>query len=133
MYTCPEKFSEAAFRNKMKQALRKFWLQWPPRAAALKLARKRVQIDTFKNGNPKMGFEHQCADCHEWFPQEKGKPAVEVDHIVEVGGWSSDIKKWGEDLGNMYDRLLCHVDGLRILCKPCHKIRTNKYREELRK
>ena len=112
--------------------MRKFWLRWPPRAAALKAARRQVEVGKFKNGSPKMGFEHECAICHKWFPQEKGKPTVEVDHLEEVGGWSDDITKWGEDLGKMYQRSLVGVEGLRVLCKPCHKLRTKESADEKR-
>jgi len=129
MYTCPS-ITEAKFRATRKGEARKLWLRWPPRAQALKNARRRVQVDTFKNGKPKMGFEHRCADCHEWFPQESGKPTVEVDHNEAVGGFSDDITKWGEELGQIYQRLLVGVEDLTILCHDCHAKKTAKERKK---
>ena len=131
MYTCPS-ITEAKFKAARKQEMRKLWLRWKPRAEALKLARRRVKIGVYKNGKDKLGFDHQCAICHLWFSQIEGKPQVEVDHILPVGKWSDDITKWSEDLGKMYGRSLVAVEGLRILCKPCHLIVTNEEKARIK-
>jgi len=129
MYTCPS-ITEAKFRATRKGEARKLWLRWPPRAQALKNARRKVPIGVFKNKNIKYGFEHMCAECLLWFPQENGKPTVEVDHDVAVGGFSDDITKWGEDLGQIYQRLLVGVEDLTILCVTCHATKTKKERKK---
>ena len=77
-----------------------------------------------------MGFEHKCVICNNFFPQISGKPQVEVNHKIEIGGFSKDITKWAEDLGQMYQRTLCAVDGLEVVCKPCHRQLTNDYLKE---
>ena len=122
--------SEAKFRASRKQELRKIWLRWKPRAEALKLARRKVQIGLYKNGNPKHGYEHKCNRCHVFFPQEAGKPVVEVNHKVSIGGWSKDIKQWARDLGEMWGRTLVAVEDLEVLCKPCHLKYTNAERSK---
>lgn len=129
MYTCPA-MTEAKFKTFRKNEVRKLWLRWPPRNEVLKLARRRVVIGKFLNGNDKYGFEHQCAICKEYFPQIKAKPSVTVDHIEPVGGWSDDIRMWGRDLGRMWQRSLCGVEGLRVLCDPCHRVVTNEQLKE---
>lgn len=133
LYLC-SKMSEAKFRQMLKADTRKIWLtRWPPRAECLKNAERRVQIDTYKNGNPKMGKEHQCASCREWFPQERNskgtlKPHVEVNHKITVGGFSDDIHNWHNDIASIYKRLLVSVEDLECLCKVCHQQVTNSER-----
>lgn len=50
--------------------------------------------------------------CKEWFPNKE----TEVDHIVPAGSLRSF-----EDLPGFVERLFCSKDGLRLLCKTCHK------------
>lgn len=58
-----------------------------------------------------------CADCSEVFPRK----AVAVDHkepVVPVTGWDS--------FDGFICRLFCPSTGLQVLCKPCHKEKTNE-------
>jgi len=119
----------------LKSDLRRLWLRWPPRGEVLKQASRKVAAGEYKNGKPQYLTEHQCAECQNWFPQTRNKsgnltPDVEVDHIENVGGFSDDITQWGKDLGGMYQRSLVGVEGLRVLCKECHKKKTYGTKEE---
>lgn len=122
--------TEAAFFGMMRSALRR--VRWAPKYKALTNAKKYVTmkhddgtpvlLKSGRNkGKPKTVALYKCADCGKDF---RGKD-VEVDHIVPCGS----LKCW-DDLVGFAKRLYCEIDGFRILCKPCHLIRTNKERKK---
>lgn len=82
-------------------ALRRLWLMSKPRQEALRAGR-------VSRGR------YRCADCQAVFPRK----AVQVDHIDEIGTWTS----WDVYI----DRLFCDVSNLQLLCVPCHKAKTNR-------
>ena len=62
-------------------------------------------------------FEYKCNKCKKWF---QGKE-VEVDHITPAGSL-----KTFEDLPGFVERLFCEPEQLQVLCKPCHRMKTNE-------
>ena len=74
----------------------------------------------YKGLDKRTKWEYTCADCNEWFKTKE----VEVDHIVPAGS----LKDYS-DLAGFCERLFCEADNLRVLCKPCHKKRTDEERE----
>ncbi len=50
---------------------------------------------------------------------------IQADHVIECGSLRSF-----EDLPGFVERLLCEVDGLRLLCEMCHQERTNEERRK---
>jgi len=103
--------SESQFLAWVRSALRSKSLRWPPRAEALKLARR-----AYKGPNKLQKWQFQCAMCDEWF---KGKDVV-VDHFPVAAG---SILKW-EDIGAFANNLYCETDNLRVLDKACHDAHT---------
>lgn len=62
--------------------------------------------------------EYQCSECSEWF---MGKD-VQVDHTVPVIDPVHGFQDW-----NIFvDRLFCDISNLSVLCKPCHKKKTDE-------
>lgn len=60
---------------------------------------------------------YTCAACEGIFARKD----IQVDHIapvVNVSGWD------GFDL--FIDRLFCDSEGLQVMCKPCHKAKSQK-------
>ena len=102
-------WTEAQFFAFIRSALRSACVRWPPRSETLKAARRR-----YNGPNKRQKWEYQCAICMGW---HKGTN-VQVDHITPCGELQSFY-----DLGGFAARLFCEVDGLRVLCKPCHKAR----------
>lgn len=49
---------------------------------------------------------------------------VQVDHIIPAGSLQST-----DDLKGFVERLFCSIDGLQVLCKPCHDDKTQKEKE----
>jgi predicted HNH restriction endonuclease len=84
-------------RSRVRSALRMVWLRSRERAIALKLA------------------GYRCEECGVKQSTKKDSPVkVEVHHMEGIGNFEKII-----DL--VFDDLLISPDGLRVLCKECHK------------
>ena len=105
--------TESAFWSMIRSALRQKSRWWKPISDAKLKARRNN-----KSANKRLKYEYQCAICKDWFPDKN----IEVDHLIPAGSLRS-----GDDLKGFVERLFCEKDGLRVLCKPCHKIITKEY------
>src|ERR1700722_16332457 len=85
--------------NYIKAALRRTWGRSTQRQRALKKA--RVERGKYK-----------CAECNEIFQRKN----IEVDHIIAVGKF--------ENFDTYIERLFCPTNGLAVLCRNCHKLKT---------
>jgi len=47
---------------------------------------------------------------------------IQCDHIIPLG---SNVPPGKPELFEILDRMECETELLQILCKPCHKIKTN--------
>ena len=61
--------------------------------------------------------EFLCSSCDEWFM----KKDIQVDHEIPV----IDPVRGFEDWNTFVDRLFCDPDNLNVLCKTCHKVKTD--------
>lgn len=102
--------TEAMFFQSLRSALRRLTIYWKPKKAALDRVKKSVKGKRHK-------WEYMCAKCGEYNQQKN----VEVDHIIPAGTLRSF-----DDLGGFAKRLFCEVDGFQVLCKDCHKKKTNE-------
>lgn len=107
-----ETWTEAQYWAFIRSSLREMSLRWPPRKLA-KLAARRPYV----GANRLQKWEYQCSACECWFSDKQ----VQVDHIEECG-----TLKTLDDLPVFVGRLLCEIDGLRVLCKPCHNERRDE-------
>ena len=65
-------------------------------------------------------YEYTCAECKGWFQNKE----IQVDHIEPAGS----LNKYS-DIGGFCKRLFCEIDGMQVLCKPCHQLKTNEERK----
>lgn len=107
-------WTEARYFQFIRTALRSAFTRYPVKYQVLKKASKSVTGKRHKT-------EYRCAECKEWFKQAD----VQVDHIVPAGS----LKKY-EDLPEFVERMYCEADGLQVLCKPCHKVKTAEERKK---
>jgi 5-methylcytosine-specific restriction endonuclease McrA len=109
---------EKKFINLLKKRLREASRYWPEKHKILKNSRQKIQENNaqFKNGQPKFTTKFLCNSCKKLYSALE----VEVDHIEEVGSFTGD---WNEYI----DRLFCPMENLQVLCKECHKIKTERY------
>jgi 5-methylcytosine-specific restriction endonuclease McrA len=98
--------TESAFWGMIRSTLRQRSRYWKPVSEAKKRARRPYSGD-----NKKLKWEYKCAMCKKYFIEQE----IQVDHIVPAGAL-----KCANDLPGFVERLFCEVDGLRVLCKPCH-------------
>lgn len=89
----------------------------PDREYALYLA--RVEEPTLNsNGevSKRMSIGYKCAECQDRFSFKD----INVDHIDAVGIRPDTL----DGLPNWINRLFCSYKNLQVLCKPCHKIKS---------
>lgn len=115
-------WTDARFRSFVTSALRAASRRWPPKFKALKEA--FVGRKTNKKTG-KLAMHYKCAMCKKHFVATD----VQVDHVLpvvdpKVGfiGWDSFI-----------DRIFCEIENLQVLCKPCHKVKTEEEKAERKK
>lgn len=108
---CGGTMTESAYLAWIRSALRSKSLRWPPRAEALKLARR-----VYKGPNKQQKWEYQCAICGEWHIAKN----VIVDHYPVAAGSILSV----DDIGPFANNLYCEVSNLRVLDKVCHDIWT---------
>jgi len=83
-------------KSKIRNALRLLFLRSRERAAAIKREK------------------NTCERCGAKGSVAKGREvAIEVHH-------RDGIDNWGVVIEAVYKHLLCHPDGLEVLCKDCH-------------
>lgn len=92
--------------------LRRASYRYAPRYAALKAAKKAYNW-------------YECAKCTKTF----GRKDVQVDHIEPLVDPAVGFTTWD----NFIARLFIGVEGLQVLCKPCHKVKTQAENAERRK
>lgn len=104
--------TDSAFWSFIRSALRQKSRWWKPIQQVKQEARRN-----YKGDNKRQKFEYQCSICKNWFPDKE----VEIDHIIPAGSLTC-----GQDLEGFIERLFCEKDGLRCVCKTCHRKETNK-------
>lgn len=107
-------WSSAKWWGFLRAKLRNAFTRWPPKYEVLTDARRKY---TGKSKQQK--WEFRCNICKDWYKQAD----VEVDHIVACG----PLKTW-EDLPVFAERLFCSKEGLQVVCKTCHRTKTNEER-----
>jgi len=105
--------TEAGYWGMVRSMLRRGFRYWRPIQQARQQAKR-----CYTGLNKRQKWEYQCAKCKEWW---KGSE-VEVDHIIPTGSLKS-----GDDLQGFVERLSSE-DGYQVLCKSCHKKKTNEER-----
>jgi len=119
------KWTESRFNSFIKGGLRRMTTRWGPIQQAKKDARKGRG-------------EYLCAECGQIVPatipsktktSKTGKPAREtnifVDHKEPIIDPTVGFVSWDE----VIERMFVEAEGLQVLCKTCHDIKTTKERD----
>lgn len=110
-----ETWTTARFWAFVRSALRKAFTRWPPKYECLNDARTPYE------GDGRQKWQYKCAECEQQFMQKE----VEVDHIEQAGS----LKTY-EDLPEFVRKLFVRKEGMQVLCKPCHSVKTKEGRKK---
>jgi 5-methylcytosine-specific restriction endonuclease McrA len=111
------KWTEARFTSFIKSALRSASQRWPPKFSALSDAKRGKRIN---QASGRLAEHYLCAACGNTFPAKE----VQVDHIHPVIDPDTGFTSWDDVIVRMF----CEKEGYQILCKPCHKAKSNTER-----
>lgn len=106
-------WTEARYWSAVRSYLRRGFRYWKPATEAKIRARRANQ-----SKNKRLTWEYLCANCKEWWADRD----IQVDHITPVGSL-----RQLEDLPGFLERLTPE-EGFQVLCKKCHKKKTNNER-----
>jgi len=113
-------WTEGRFRSFIFSVIRGGMRRYPPKFMCLNKAKVGKQIN---KASGRMAQHYKCNKCKEAFPQKE----VQVDHKKPV----VDPKAGFVDWNTYIDRMFCEDKNFQVLCKSCHKIKTQK--EKLRR
>ena len=115
-------WTEARFKSFVTSALRAASRRWPPKYKALKEAFAGRKVNA-KTG--KLAMHYTCAACNKLYVATD----VQVDHIKPVVDPKKGFVSW-----DIYiNRMFCEIEDLQVMCKPCHKIKTDQEKLERKK
>jgi 5-methylcytosine-specific restriction endonuclease McrA len=113
-----KEWSDARHKSFIIGALRQGFRRYPAKYLALKDAFHGVRVN---KSTGRKGQHFKCATCKKLFP----RTGVQVDHRVPVVGESGFV-----DWNTYIDRMFCKQSNLQVLCKKCHKEKTNRERRK---
>lgn len=121
-------WTTAKFFGFLRSGLREKFNRWPPKYQVIKDAATTVDVIgedggpvLFKTGKKagqiKTVKMYRCVVCNEKYRQKE----VQVDHITPAG-----TLKTFDDLSSFAERLFVGEEGLQVMCKACHDIKTKR-------
>ena len=115
-------WTEARFKSFVTSALRTASRRWPPKYKALKEAFVGRKLNA-KTG--KLAMHYTCAACKKLYVATD----VQVDHIKPVVDPKKGFVSWDVYINRMF----CEIEDLQVMCKPCHKVKTDSEKLERKK
>jgi len=121
-------WTQAKFFGFLRSGMREKFNRWPPKYEVIKAAGRHEPVFD-EDGEPvlyktgKKAGEHKtvkmyrCTECRLQFRQKE----VQVDHKVPAGS----LKTFSE-LSSFAEKLFVGVEGLQVMCKPCHEAKTKR-------
>lgn len=114
----PKKKPKYNANSAIRSALRRTYSRSPDVIEVMKAVRRErpwFKKDGTQASKPRV--EYRCAHCGEWF---MGKD-IQVDHAEPVVDPEVGFVDWN----TFIDRLFCPKENLTVLCKTCHKTKTD--------
>lgn len=111
-------WTAARFNQFVKSVLRAGSRKWPPKYRVLDAACVGQRRNILSG---RIAKHYRCAACSGEFPQT----LIQVDHINPVVDPQEGFTTWDDVISNLF----CEQDNLQVLCKPCHKIKTQNERK----
>lgn len=108
-------WSTAKFWGFLRSGLRSTYNRWPAKWDVLKAAKR-----PYEGKGKQQKWEFKCSECGTY----KKAKEVSVDHIIPAGALNSF-----EDVAGFVERLFVGPEGLQVLCKVCHDLKTSQERK----
>ena len=115
-------WTDSKFKSFITSALRASSRRWPPKYKALKQAFVGRKVNVKTN---KLAMHYLCVACEGEFVATD----VQVDHIHPVVDPKTGFVSWDVYI----DRMFCEIENLQVMCKTCHKVKTNQEKFERKK
>ena len=112
------KWTEAKWHAFIKGGLRQLSSRWPPSYQCMNDAYTRTKVNA---ATGRMAKHYRCADCGGEFPAKD----VARDHVDPVVDPTKGFVGWDE----LIQRMFCEADGFQVLCKTCHKKKTDQEKQ----
>jgi hypothetical protein len=112
-------WTEGRFRAFITSTLRGGMRRYPPKWEVLKESSVGKKVN---KASGRQALHHKCFKCKLDFPAKE----VQVDHKEPVVDPMMGFVNWD----TFIERLFCDKKNLQVLCKACHKVKTQKEKDD---
>lgn len=113
-------WTESQYFSAIRSALRAKFRFWRPMTNVLNKASR-----PYKGPNKLQKKEYQCKKCKKWYKRTE----VEIDHITEAGS----LRTYADIVPFLKRLTKENESAYQVLCKPCHKEKTDSYKKSKKK
>ena len=112
-------WTQARLKNFIISALRSASNRYPPKYECLNAAKVGKKVN---KATGRLAEHYKCAGCKKHFVAKE----VQVDHIEPVVSPLTGFIDWNTFVARMF----CPITNLQVLCKECHKVKSDKEKKE---
>ena len=112
-------WTQARLKNFIISALRSASNRYPPKYECLNAAKVGKKVN---KATGRLAEHYKCAACKKHFVAKE----VQVDHIEPVVSPLTGFVDWNTFVARMF----CPITNLQVLCRGCHKVKSDKEKKE---
>lgn len=112
-------WTQARLKNFIISALRSASNRYPPKYECLNAAKVGKKVN---EATGRLAEHYKCAACKKHFVAKE----VQVDHIEPVVSPLTGFIDWNTFVARMF----CPITNLQVLCRGCHKVKSDKEKKE---
>jgi len=112
-------WTQARLKNFIISALRSASNRYPPKYECLNAAKVGKKVN---KASGRLAEHYKCAACKKHFVAKE----VQVDHIEPVVNPLTGFVDWNTFVARMF----CPITNLQVLCRGCHKVKSDKEKKE---
>jgi 5-methylcytosine-specific restriction endonuclease McrA len=112
-------WTQARLKNFIISALRSASNRYPPKYECLNAAKVGKKVN---KATGRLAEHYKCAACKKHFVAKE----IQVDHIEPVVNPLTGFIDWNTFVARMF----CPITNLQVLCKECHKVKSDKEKKE---
>lgn len=112
-------WTQARLKNFIISALRSASNRYPPKYECLNAAKVGKKVN---KATGRLAEHYKCAACKKHFVAKE----VQVDHIEPVVSPLTGFIDWNTFVARMF----CPITNLQVLCRGCHKVKSDKEKKE---